>query len=111
MKRFVALTFAAASLAACEQRDRGADAAACNLEEMKTNYPGKVINERNYNEAVRSFQPAETIAARLDALDQDRLFYVQLCMRTKGWVIDKAQAECQKKLRHVERCYVPATPS
>jgi hypothetical protein len=73
-------------LSACESssKDVGADMAACTLEEMKTNYPDKANNWRDVEKAVAS-NNVEGTKALFRSMTDDRLKYVSLCMRARGW--------------------------
>ena len=99
------------ALSSCDQvkRDVGADVAACNLEEMKTNYPDKANNWRDLGKAIAAGDE-QNKQALFKILAEDKLKYVSLCMRARGWQL-KPENHCLQKDADMPNCYEPATPS
>lgn len=106
--RIAAVALAVGFLSACDRasRDVGADMAACNLEEMKTNYPAKANNWRDLERAADE-QRANVV---LDRLKNEKDMFLRLCMRVRGWQ-PSGTTGCGSSNSHQANCYEPATPA
>lgn len=103
-KHFALIAIIGFGLSACEQRDKGADMAACNLEEMKSNYPDKASLERDFARAPTIDQSRE-----YHKMLKDRRFdFVKFCMRAKGWNV-KPETSCLQEYADQANCYIRAT--
>lgn len=78
--------------------------AACNLEEMKSNYPDKASLERAYAKATTDGQSQEFYRM----LKNKRFDFVKLCMRAKGWS-PKPENSCLQQYSDQANCYVAAS--
>ena len=100
-------------LSACDRasRDVGADMAACNLEEFKTNYPSKARLWRDLevaaDEGERQLQPVKLVNQRRQ--------FLKWCMRVRGWELPNGHttqiARCFLDNFDQANCYQPASPA
>jgi len=92
-------------LTACEPRDKGAEMAACNLDEMRSDYPDKARAWREFTADVNAGRDHKTT---YEMIVRHRMDFLRFCMRAKGWDV-KPETSCLQQHADQTNCYIRAT--